>query len=456
MEQSVVVPLPAVSLFGDRCSRTILPFHKLPKCPGTEMGFRKAITAIIFVVHPATISTADDWPAFRGPERNGHATVNSLPTEWSTQPNGEKNIAWKCKIPGEGWSSPVVAGSRVFLTAAVRGKDSPEGSLSLRLYAIDKKRGKIIGSVEVFDQKSDKAPKIHNKNSHASPTPIVEEDRVYVHFGHQGTACVNVSGKILWKNRSFPYRPVHGNGGSPALVDDKLVFSCDGAKDPQIVALDKESGRVAWTRSRESDATKKFSFSTPQVIDINGQSQIVSVGSNCVCGLNPDDGTEIWRVRYDGYSVIPRPVFGNGLLFVATGYDSPSVLAIRPTGQGDLTESHVAWTMKKGSPHTPSLLLIDDLLYMISDRGVATCVKAESGEPVWQQRIGGNFSASPVYAAGRIYLQSEQGEAIVIAASPEFREIARNSMSERTLASYAVADDAIFVRTEEHLYRIQQ
>jgi outer membrane protein assembly factor BamB len=200
---------------------------------------------------------------------------------------------------------------------------------------------------------------------------------------------------------------------------------------------------------------KKFSFSTALAISVNGHEQIISPGSGAVCALDPKDGHEIWRVDYgEGYSVIPRPVYGNGLLIVPTGFDRPTVLAIRPDGTGDVTTTHVAWKITKGSPNTPSPLLVGHEVYLVSDGGIATCLDCESGKVYWQERIGGNYSASPVYADGRIYFQSEEGKGVVVAAGKEFKKLAENVLGERTLASYAVADGAIFIRAEQNLYRI--
>src|SRR6185437_5702085 len=237
-----------------------------------------------------------------------------------------------------------------------------------------------------------KSPRIHGKNSHASPTPLVRGERLFVHFGHQGTACLDLEGKVLWKNTSLHYAPVHGNGGSPILVDDSLVFSCDGGDKRFIVALNVVNGEVRWKTDRTIEASRKFSFSTPLLIVVDGKKQIISPGSNVVCAFDPATGHEIWRVRYDGYSVIPRPVYGQGLLFICTGYNTPSLLAIRPDGKGDVTDTHVVWKTRKAVPHTPSPLLVGEELYFVSDSGQASCLDARTGQVHWQERLGGNYS----------------------------------------------------------------
>lgn len=390
---------------------------------------------------------AENWPEFRGPTGQGHSKEHGLPVEWSST----KNVAWKQSIPGQGWSSPVFFDERLYLTTAVPSSDS--SNLSLRALCLDAGTGKIVWDSDVIS--SNTSISIHKKNGHASPTPIVEGARLYVHFGHQGTACLDLNGKILWKNTSLRYSPVHGNGGSPILVDDALIFSCDGGSNPFIVALNKNNGEVIWKVNRQTDSTKTFSFSTPLLITVNGRKQVISPGSNVVCAYDPKNGQEIWRVHYDGYSVIPRPVFGEGLIFIGTGFDHPTVMAIRPGGEGDVTSSNVAWTIARGAPNTPSLLLVGEELYMVSDSGIASCLDARTGRVYWQERIGGNCSASPIYAEGKIYFQNEQGVGVVIAAGKEFKKLATNPLDEPTLASYAIGDHSFFIRTKEHLYRIR-
>jgi len=393
--------------------------------------------------------SALDWPEFRGPGGQGISNARNVPLNWGSS----SNIVWRAVISGIGWSSPVLRGGRLYVTTAVIATE--KSNPSLRALCLDAGNGKILWDTEVFVHTG--STNIHNKNSHASPTPVVEEDRLYVHFGHQGTACLDLDGKVLWRNTSLRYSPLHGGGGSPIVVDDALIFSCDGTSDPFVAALNKKTGQILWKTARTLDAKKKFSFSTPLVIHPNGRSrsQVISPSSGAVYAYNPKDGRELWRVRYaEGYSVVPRPVFGHGLVFISTAFDSPEVMAIRPDGQGDITESHVVWKLAKGAPKTPSMLLVGDELYFVSDNGIASCVDAKTGQVHWAERVGGNYSASPLLADGRIYLQNEEGVAVVLAPGKTFQELARNSIGERTLASYAVTDGALFIRTEAHIYRV--
>lgn len=400
----------------------------------------------------ASALSAGDWAEFRGPTGQGHASDSKLPIEWSA----EKNVAWKTPISGKGWSSPIVIGNQIFVTTAVPKEDDSKDQ-SLRTLCLDKTSGSVVWDIEVFQQDGKTAGPIHSKNSHASSSPISDGKHVFVHFGTHGTACLTLDGKIVWQNLEQKYVPRHGNGSSPIFVDDLLVVCCDGADIDYVVALDKATGKARWRKVREHAKGSKFSFGTPLLIEVNGEKQIVAPGTFHVAAYQPKDGSEIWRVDYgDGYSVIPRPVFGHGLVIVSSGYDSPTLLAIRPDGKGNVTETHVAWKVSKSMPHTPSPLLVGDNVYVVSDGGVATCLNVKSGEQVWQKRLGGAFSASPTFANGKIYFQSEQGDAIVVEPGSEFVEVARNSLEPRTFASYAVADEAFFIRTETQLYRIQQ
>ena len=408
---------------------------------------RFALLAGLVLLSAAVSKAAGDWPEFRGPTGQGLATTTRLPLEWSNT----RNVAWKQLIPGSGWSSPALKDGRVFLTSAVGGDSG--STMSLHALCLDEGSGKILWDIEVFG--GAQATRIHTKNSHASPTPLVAEGRIYVHFGHQGTACLDLDGKVIWRQASLNYPPVHGSGGSPILAGDALVFSCDGGSDPFVVALEKSTGKVLWKTKRETTAKKTFSFSTPLLITVNGRPQVISAGSGAVCAFDPKSGREIWRARYgEGYSVVPRPVFGHGLLFIATGFDQPTVIAVRADGKGDVTDTHIVWTLKKGAPNTPSLLLVGEELYMVSDGGIASCVDAKTGRVHWQERIGGNYLASPIYADGRIYFQNEEGTGVVLKAGREFEKLASNALDERTLASYAVADGALFIRAEKHLYKV--
>jgi outer membrane protein assembly factor BamB len=381
---------------------------------------------------------AEDWPQFRGPGGQGHSIETGLPAEWGES----QNVLWKRAVPGLGWSSPAIQGNRVWLTTAT------DGGFSLRAVGLNAKSGEIEVDIELFRLSGD-IP-IHAKNSQASPTPVVDGDRIYLHFGSHGTAAIDSSGAIVWRAR-LPYDHRHGPGGSPVVYGDLLILSCDGYDIQYVVALDKATGKIRWKKPRDGYQA----YATPLLINLGGEDQVVSPGAYRAVAYNPRTGEEIWSVRYGkGYSNVPRPVFGHGLVFICSGFDQPALLAVRPEGKGDVTETHVAWIAKRGAPLTPSPLLAGDELYFVSDGGIATCVDAKTGVEHWRQRLGGNHSASPVYADGRIYFMSEDCESAVIAPGKEFRLLARNRLEGRCLASIAVSGGGLFIRSSAHLYRI--
>ncbi len=400
-----------------------------------------AVAAALLLAFTGIAVHADDWPQFRGPTGQGHSAERGLPITWSES----QNVIWKTPVPGRGWSSPSVAGGRVWVTTSIKEKGA-----SLRAIAFDVESGREALNVEVFHLRS--ADLTNPKNSHASPTPIVEGDRVYVHFGAEGTAALSTSGDIVWKTR-LPYESQHGNGGSPVLYGDLLILSCDGSDDAFVVALDKRTGKVRWKTSRRQPADQ--AYSTPLVIRVGERDELVSVGAYRAAAYDPQTGREIWRVSYaDGFSNVPRPVYGHGLVYIATGFQQPSLLAVRADGAGDVTKTHIAWTLRRGAPLTPSPLLVGDELYVVNDGGIASCLDARTGEALWLQRLGGEYSASPVFVDGRIYFLSEGGVATVIAPGKEFHQLARSSLDGETLASMAVSGGSIFIRTDSHLYRL--
>jgi outer membrane protein assembly factor BamB len=402
--------------------------------------------ALLLVSNPVA---ADEWTQFRGPTGDGVSMATHVPINWTAT----DHVVWKKEIPGSGWSSPVLSRGKLYLTTAT---EVSKDVMSLRALCVDAADGHIVWNVELFQPEPDAVKEHHSKNGVASPSPIVTSDRLYVHFGHLGTAALDLNGNVLWRQTKLTYLPRHGNGGSPVLVGNSLIFSCDARTDPFVAALDCETGDVRWKTPRNTTAAKTFSFCTPAVIELDGTTQVVSPGSGFVAGYNPQDGHEIWRVRYgEGYSVVPRPVFANGLLFVATGFERPSLLAIDPKGaSGDATDTHVTWTTTKGVPLTPSMLVVKDELYQISDNGVASCLNTRTGDVHWTKRLAGDFSASPVFADGRIYYQNEAGTTYVVKAGTTYELLATNDIEERTLASLVPADNTIFIRSESNLWRI--
>ncbi|QDT18034.1 outer membrane protein assembly factor BamB family protein [Alienimonas californiensis] len=434
----------------------------------------------LFALTAAATAPAGDWPEFRGPDAQGHAPADEtgLPVEWTET----KNVVWAVETP-PGWSSPVVVGDRIYLTGASEPED---GQTTLSALCLSTEDGAIVWETPLF--KKSTAESKHKKNSWASPTPIfarladgsAEDGALFVHFGPNATARLKADdGTVVWKRTDIDYPPVHGGGPSPALVPNAtggpaggpiLFIPCDGGEDPFVIALDALSGETRWRKDRpDVGATKTFSFATPLVIDPDGdgpaEQQILSPATNQIVAYDPADGEELWAVPYEGFSVTPRPVTGHGKVFLSTSFMRPTVLAIDlaeaaaagpPGADGpvDAAEDAVAWDVSRGGPNTPSPLLIGDLLYFVSDNGVASCVESETGAVVWTERLGGNFSASPIYADGRIYWLNEEGGCTVSAVGEEYRELAVNELPGRTLASPAVSGGAIYLRTDAKLYKL--
>jgi outer membrane protein assembly factor BamB len=403
---------------------------------------------IALILLAALPAAAADWPQFRGPTGDGHYAGPPLPTEWGP----DKNVAWKTPIPGKGWSSPIISKGKIYLTTAV----PKDGGQSLRAICLDVDTGKIDWNKEVRLAPATEAKKIHSKNNHASPTPTTDGERVYVHFGHMGTAALDLKGNKVWMRTGLYAEPIHGPGGSPVLVDGKLVFSVDAIDKQMVVALDAKNGKTAWETPRGGKPSKPFSFGTPTVVSVDGKTQIVSEGSDVLAGYDPKNGEELWRTKFTGYSVIPKPVVGDRMIYFSTSFDSPKLKAVKLGGSGDVTSTNAAWTLDKGAPLTASPVLVGDELYVVSDRGQFSCVDAKTGAVIWDDKLRGNYSASPIVADSKIYLTSEEGKGTLIQAGRKKDILGEFDMKEKTFASFAAADGALYVRTDSQLYKFVQ
>ena len=419
-----------------------------------------------------TAAAADDWPQFRGPGGEGHSPAVGLPLSWSET----ENVAWKVAVPGRGWSSPVVLGNHIWMTTALEtaataeekkqrlaGKKHAEtlqvaAAVSLRAICIRRDSGEPARDVELF--RIDEPAEIHQLNSYASPTPVLEPGRLYCDFGTCGTACVDcATGKVLWKRR-LPIDHQVGPGSSPILHEELLILVRDGCDQQYITAVDKRTGQTVWRTDRppmDTDDEFKKAFSTPLVFRSNGKRQMIVPGAEWIVSYDPATGEQIWRVDCGrGYSNVPRPVFGHGMVYVCTEFPGQQLWAIAVDGRGDVTDTHVRWKAVKQIPKRSSPLLVGRELYVVSDGGVATCFDALTGRPHWRKRVGGNYFASPVYADGRIYLFNDEGKATLLTPGKEFVKPAENRVEGRIVASPAIADGTIILRTDTHLYRIEK
>lgn len=403
---------------------------------------------LVMVLATTTFGT-EHWPEFRGPRGDGHADVAGLPMQFSES----VNLVWKVPLPGRAWSSPVVWGEQVWLTTAT------EDGRELSALCVDLASGRVVHNVPVFTV-AEPQP-IHKTNTYASPTPAIEAGRVYLSWGSAGLACLDTATtQVLWVRRDLECNHFRGAGSSPILYEHLLILPYDGYDYQYVVALDKQTGETVWKVDRphnfgtDNGDTKK-AYATAQVIDVAGRKQLLVPTSKGAFAYDPLTGEELWRVRYNGFSTAARPLYAEGLVFISTGFSKSELLAVDPTGTGDVTETHVRWIETKGMPSKPSPLYVDGRLYTIEDKGVATCLVAQTGEKVWQDRVGGNYSASPLYADGCIYFLSEEGKVTVIAAGPEFQVLAENQLDDGIVASPAVAGRSLLIRTTTHLYRFE-
>lgn len=422
--------------------------------------FKWLYSVMVFWAAVYSILLAGEWPQFRGPNGQGHSSASGLPTNWDET----RNIIWKVRIPGKGFSSPVISGNQIWITTAL------EQGRSLRAICLNRENGQLLYNVEVFNL--NEAGSRHHKNSFSSPTPVLEGRYVYVHFGNKGTACLLDNGEIVWKMSDLDFRLPHGGASSPVLFENLLILTCDGTDTQFTVALDKSNGEVVWKSKRqhlgetastdelETNALGGFnlmSYSTPLVIDVKGVPQLISTGANYVASYHARTGKEIWWYSYNGFSQAARPVYAHGLVFVI-GFERgshPTFYAIQPDTRGRITNEQLAWKLGRSVPHVPSPLVVGEEIYLFNDRGIATCLDAKSGREHWKERVGGNYSASPIYADGRIYICSEEGRTSVLAPGKNFKLLATNELDGQLMASPAAAGQALYLRTINYLYRIE-
>ncbi|MBX9625445.1 MAG: PQQ-binding-like beta-propeller repeat protein [Gemmataceae bacterium] len=407
---------------------------------------------------------ADNWPAFRG---HGDAVSDAkLPTEWSET----KNVRWKTPVHGKGWSSPVVWGDRVWLTTADEkrtGKPQPvpgKGGLTsdvvgVTFYAVcvDLKSGKVVHDTALA---TDPDPAfVHDFNSYASPTPVVEEGRVYAHFGAHGTWCLDAgTGKSVWERRDLRCDHHRGPGSSPVLHGGLLILIFDGFDVQYVVALDKRTGETVWKKNRAipyktSDGDFKKAYATARVVEVGGKPQLVCPSAEQTVAYDPATGAELWRLTHGGMNGSARPVAGHGLVYLTSGH-TRQLIAVRQGVSGEVPRDAVAWQAGKIVPTRSSLLLVGDLLFMVSDDGIASCLDAKTGKVHWSERLGGEYTASPVAAGGYVYFPNQSGKTTVVKAAKEYEPVAVNELAAGCMASPAVAGDALLLRTRTHLYSI--
>jgi len=427
----------------------------------------------LFLLLPALLSGAESWPQWRGPAANGHADNAGYPSEW----NKIKNIAWKSILPGRGHSSPVHDGDTIWVTTAIEtpasetekkerlksNKGLPTvtvlSEVSLRALKIDPKSGNVLQDVEVLKKKQPQW--VHKLNSYASPTPVIEDGKVYFHFGAYGNACIDAkTGKILWKNEDKALWVMHENGpgSSPLIWDNLMIFHLDGSDKQNIVALYRDSGKIAWKTKRSGELREnpqlQKSYSTPIVENFNGKPVLISCSADWVYGYDPRTGDELWKIKYGhlGFSNVARPVTGHGMIYLSTCFMKAEILAFRYEG---LKTPKLSWRLDRG-PKMPSPILVGKELYVVNDGGILTCVDALTGDLHWRERLDGEFSSSPTYAGGLLYFSDQAGVTTVIKPAKTIKVVSKNELDGTAhMASFAPYGKAFLIRTNEALYRVE-
>lgn len=416
----------------------------------------RVLIGIAFIA-TSTVRMTAQWPQFRGPEGTGISTASTPPLTWGE----DKNVLWKTAIHGRAWSSPVVLDGQVWVTTAT------ENGRDLFAVALDLASGKILHDIRLFQIAQPQY--IDPFNSYASPTPVVEPGRVYVTFGSAGTAALDSkSGTVLWQRRDLECNHFRGAGSSPILFENLLIMHFDGSDRQYVVGLDKDTGKTVWLTKRsidfndlgpdgkpEAEGDFRKGFSTPHVV-AGAEPLLISLGSKAAYGYDPRTGKERWRLEERGsHSPANRPVSGHGLVFYATGWATGHLVAIRPASKAG-TPPEVVWRVTRGVTNKPSVVLAGDLLFMVNDNGILSCLEAAAGKAMWTSRLSGTYSASPVLAGGRVYFFNEDGKTTVIEAGREFKVLAENLLDDGFMASPAVAGNALILRTRTHIYLVEE
>ncbi|MBI1913516.1 MAG: PQQ-like beta-propeller repeat protein [Planctomycetes bacterium] len=410
------------------------PAGTLTKVPA---GPKVAISAVL----PAA-DAGKFWPRFRGPSGQGLTGLKSLPVTWSKDSD---NIVWRVRVPGQGNSSPITWADRIFLTSA------GEGGKDRFVHCLNKEDGKLLWSRRVPERPTETG--VRDKNGYASATPVTDGERVIAFLGTCGLVCYDFKGNLKWQYDDFRVATTHGTGSSPVLYKDSVILVQDQNRAASIfLAVDKRTGKLLWKQSRD----RAMTWSTPVVLRVGTRDELIFAGAEHVKGYDPNTGRELWALKGPTYEVVPAVVFGEGLIYSASGRNGPT-LALRPgrgtraSGSGDVTETHLAWRAVRGGPHVPAPIYLDGRLYTVNDFGIATCLDAATGRLMWQERLADRFSASPIEAGGLLYFPAESGVTYVLRAAERFEVVAQNDLGSPILASPAVVDGKLLLRTQEEL-----
>ena len=405
------------------------------------------------------------WPDKNGPTLDGivpAAEAARVPLEWD-EASG-KNIVWKTPLEDDGHSTPVIGGDRIWFTSATKdGKKQ-------YVYGIDRATGKIVHHLLVFENPTPE--ELGNPlNNYAAPSPVLEADALYVHFGTYGTARIDpATAKVVWQRRDINVRHYRGPGSSPVIHGDLLILTFDGINEQFVTALDKKTGATVWKTNRTTDygdldkdgqptreGDMRKAYHTPSVFEMGGNEVLVSVGSRAAFGYDAKTGKELWTVKHGGFNAAIRPLKEGNVLILNTGSERAHTVGVRIDDKmkGDITESHVLWDREKRNASESCPLIVKGLLFQVTRGGVVTCTKATTGEDLWEDRFEGKHLPSPIAAGDRIYFFNDRGEGTVIRAADKFEVLARNKLADGMTSSPVVADGALYLRTTTALYRIE-
>jgi outer membrane protein assembly factor BamB len=412
---------------------------------------------IVFFALSSKAQNQENWTHLRGSNLDGHSTSANAPVSWSET----SNIFWKTALRGVAWSSPVVFGNQVWISSAT------EDGKELSAFCIDFNSGKILKEMTLF--KPDSVQHIHPTNSYASSTPCIEDGFVYIHYGTYGTACVDTKTfEVVWTRTDLNCEHMQGAGSSPFIYKNLLILHIEGTDVQYLIALDKLTGKTVWKTDRPREfydniePVSRKAYCTPIVVSVNGKDQLISNGSQLAMAYEPETGREIWRVFYGDDSTVSMPLFWNGMVYVNSGWMLPKdgtpfyarLLAVDPTGTGDITKTHVPWEVRVDVPQISTPVIVDSLIYMVHEKGMLTCLNARTGAVVWKEKLKDQFNASALYASGNIYLFSQKAKTYVAKPGLSYQLVAENQLDGMLKATPAIVRDNLIVRTDKFLYRI--
>jgi outer membrane protein assembly factor BamB len=414
----------------------------MPHLDVRSLTFRACLLGCLLLgLALATTAQAENWPQWRGPRGDGTSQEQNLPTKWGA----EENVAWKVEVPGKGHASPIVWNDRIFVASCL------EEAKQRLLVCFDRTSGKQLWQQVVLESPLEDK---HQLNSFASSTPATDGERVYVTFLDQAemvVAAYDFDGKQKWLVRPGGFSSKHGYCSCPVLFEDKVIVNGDHDGEAYLVALDKATGETRWKVDREN---KTRSYVTPIIREIGGRTQMILSGSKCVASYDPHDGSRHWIIDGPTEQFVASVVYNGELLFLTAGFPELHMMAIRPDGSGNVTDTHIAWRTKKGASYVPSPIAVGDYFLVVSDGGVASCFEANSGKRTWMERIGTHYSSSPVTTGGLVYFTSDEGHTTVLRPGDKLDVVAESDLGEYSYASPAISHGQLIFRGEKHLIAI--